>query len=107
MGAITGTIQGAALGAGGNFKLVTVTATVAAASDTITLTEATSGIKSIAAVVGAVITAGADAAFSYLQVSASGLVITIVSLEQDGTAATDFTGTTVAVTVLGKTGEGS
>lgn len=100
MGAITGTLAGSTEFAGGH-KLITVTATIAAASDTITLTEAAHGIKAITGIVGATITGGADAAFSYLQASYSGLVITVVSLEQDGTPATDFTGTTVEIAVLG------
>lgn len=100
MGAITGTLDGATVFAGEK-KLITVTATVAAASDTITLTKATHGISSIDAIVGVAITGGLDAAFTNVQVSYSGLVLTVVSVEQDGTAATDFTGTTVAITVLG------
>lgn len=83
------------------FKLVVFNATILNNSDTVVLTQAQTGIQSIAAVVGAVITAGLDAAFSYLQVSASAMTVTIASFEQDGTVATDFTGTTVTVTVLG------
>lgn len=103
MGAITGTLAGNTE-FGGNTKLITVTATVAAASDTITLTAAShGGVKSILGIVGATITGGLDAAFTNIQVSYSGLVITIVSVEQDGTAATDFTGTTVEIALLIKT----
>lgn len=87
----------------GKYKLITVNATIGSASDTIVLTEAQTGCVAIAGVVGAVITAGGDAAFSYLQVSASSMTITVVSFEQDGTPATDFTGTTVTITVLGQT----
>lgn len=87
----------------GKFKLIVVTATVGSASDTIVLTEAQTGVVELAAPVGAVITAGLDAAFSYLQVAVSSMTITITSFEQDGTPATDFTGTTVAISVLGKT----
>lgn len=100
MGAITGTVD-VGTEFGGSHKLVTVTATVAAASDTITLTEATHGIKAITGIVGCVITGGQDAAFTAVSASYSGLVITVTSVEQDGTAATDFTGTTVSVTVIG------
>lgn len=102
MGAITGTVI-AATSFPGKFKIITVSATIASTSDTITLTEANTGVISLHGPVGAVITGGLDAAFSYLQVSVSGMVITVASFEQDGTVATDFTGTTVAVTVLGKT----
>ncbi|MBI4396364.1 MAG: hypothetical protein HY548_04660 [Elusimicrobia bacterium] len=100
MGAITGT-KAVLTEFSGEKKILTVTATVASSSDTITLTQATHGIGTIDAVVGAVITGGLDAAFTTIQVSYSGLVITVDSFEQDGTAATDFTGTTVAVTVVG------
>ena len=101
MGAITGTLAKITEFAG-DYKLVCLTATVAAASDTITLTQATHGISEITGIVGAVITGGLDAAFTNIQVSFSGLVLTVVSVEEDGTAATDFTGTTISVTVLGK-----
>ena len=97
MAAITGTLAGNTEFAG-THKLITVTATVGASSDTITLTAADhGGAASIVGIVGATITGGLDAAFSYIQVSYSGLVITVDSFEQDGTAATDFTGTTVEI----------
>lgn len=102
MGAITGTLIGPTEFAG-NFRLIVVTATCASASDTITLTEANTGCRSISAVIGAVITGGLDTLFSYLQVSASGLVVTVVSFAAAGTSATDFTGTTVTITLLGNT----
>jgi hypothetical protein len=102
MGAITGTLAGNTEFAG-DHKIITVTATIAAASDTITLTAANhAGIVSIVGILGATITGGLDAAFSYLQVSYSGLVVTVASFEQDGTAATDFTGTTVEIALLVK-----
>lgn len=101
MAAITGTLAKTTEFAG-DYKLVSVTATVGSASDTITLTAATHGISEITAIVGAVITGGLDAAFTNIQVSYSGLVLTVVSVEQDGTAATDFTGKSIAITVIGK-----
>lgn len=102
MGAVTGTLAGNTEFSG-KHKLITVTATIASASDTITLTAADhGGVSEIVGIVGATITGGLDAAFSYLQVSFSGLVVTVASFEQDGTAATDFTGTTVAVALLVK-----
>ena len=100
MADITGTL-GVGTELAGVYQMVTVTATVAAASDTITLTAADHGITAITSIVGAVVTGGLDAAFTNIQVSFSGLVLTVVSIEQDGTAATDFTGTTVSITVLG------
>jgi len=103
MGAITGTLAGNTEFSG-EVKLITVTAPVAASSDTITLTAAShGGAVSIVGIVGATITGGLDAAFSMIQVSYSGLVITVASFEQDGTAATDFTGTTVEIALLIKT----
>jgi len=102
MGAITGTKVADTVFAG-NRKIITITAPVASASDTITLTEATHGIKAIIGLVGAVITGGLDAAFTGIQVSFSGLVITVVSVEQDGTASTEWTGTTVEIGVIGST----
>lgn len=103
MGAITGTLASSTEFAGSK-KLVTLTATVGTADDTMTLTEATHGIKSLDSIVGAVITGGLDAAFTTIQVaitSASNMTVQVKSFEQDGTAATDFTGTTVAVSLLG------
>ena len=100
MGAITGTLDyGGELG--GNTRLVVVTAPVAAASDTITLTKATHGISAITAIVGAVITGGHDTDFTVLEVSYSGLVITVASDDAEGTSADEFTGTTVSITVIG------
>ena len=97
MGAIVGTVAKITEFAGTE-KLAVITAPVAAASDTIDLSATFSTISGI---VGAVITAGMDTAFSYIQVSFSGTTLTVVSLEQDGTAATDFTGTTISIGVLG------
>lgn len=74
---------------------------IASASDTLTLTLADNGITSIDTVVGT-ISGGQDAAFTAINVSFSGLVITIASVEQDGTAATEFTGTTVNLVVVGE-----
>ena len=101
MGAITGTLAKRSE-LSGDYKLFIITATLAAASDQITLTEAIHGISEIAGIVGAVITGGMDTDFSEIQVSYSGLVITIVSKQPDGQAADEFTGTTVSITVLGK-----
>lgn len=103
MGAITGTSVYAGELAG-ETRLLHLTATVAASSDTITLTAADhGGVTSIVGIVGAVITGGLDAAFTFIQVSYSGLVITVASFGEDGLAATDFTGTTIALTLEIKT----
>ena|SRR3990167_8690037 len=103
MGAITGTKVYAGEYAG-EVKILLVTATVAADSDTITLTAAAhGGVTSIVGILGSVITGGIDAAFEFIQVSYSGLVITVASFGEDGLVATDFTGTTVAISLLIKT----
>lgn len=103
MGAITATL-GSSTEFAGEKKLVSLTATVASSDDSMTLTTADHGITSLDSVVGAVITGGLDAAFSFIQVSisdADNMIIRVKSFEQDGTAATDFTGTTIALGVLG------
>lgn len=103
MGAITGTLVGNTEFQG-EFKLITVTAPIAAASDTITLTAADhGGATSIVAIVGHALTGGVDAAFAVAQVSFSGLVITVVTVKADGTASDEWTGTTIELAVLIKT----
>ena len=100
MGAIVGTkTVGTELA--GIYKLVHLTATIASASDTITITEAAHGISTITGIIGAVVTGGVDADFSTIQVSFSGLTITIVSKQPGGAAADEFTGTTIALTLIG------
>lgn len=103
MGAIVGTKVYAGELAG-EVRLLTVTAPVGSASDTITLTAAShGGVTSIVGIVGAVITGGLDDSFTALQVSFSDLVLTVVTLEADGTVSDEWTGTTVAITLLVKT----
>jgi len=103
MSAITGTKNYAGEFAG-EVRLLTVRATLQSASDTITLTPAAhGGVTEIVDVVGAVITGGMDDDFQAVQVSFSGLVLTVVSTEGDGTAAEDFTGHLVTITLLIKT----
>lgn len=103
MGAITAALAEGTEFAGGK-KLVTLTTTVASADDSFTLTTATHGIKAIDSIVGHAITGGLDAAFCFLQVTisdADNMIVQVKSFEEDGTAATDFTGTTIAVSLLG------
>lgn len=101
MAAITGTLVSQILSRGAGTKQIQITATLTSASDTITLTAATHGIRAITGIVGAVVTGGLDAAFTSIQVSFSGLVLTVVSLNEAGISATDWTGTTVSITVNG------
>lgn len=102
MALLTQTLVAATEFAGG-FKLIVVTASVGSSSDTIVLTEAQVGCRSISGLVGAVVTGGLDANFSYLQVTFSSMTITIASFKATGSAADDFTGTTVSIAVLGNT----
>ena len=87
MAAITGTVA-KSTEFSGDYKLVCLNATIGSASDTITLTLADHGVREIAEIVGLVIKSGQDAAFITASASFSGLVITVTSVEQDGTAAT-------------------
>ena len=87
MGIVTGTLAYSTQLAGK--RLAIITATLAATSDTITLTTATHGIRTIYGVFANIET-GMGANFATLQVSFSGLVITIVSLNAAGAAATSF-----------------
>lgn len=75
-------------------RLIVVTAPISSADDAITLSLATHGVRTLYGVIGQ-ITGGMDADFQSLQISHSGLVITIVSKQADGAAADEFTGTTV------------
>jgi len=101
MGAITGTIA-KTTEFSGQYKILCLTATIAAASDTITLTEADHKVSEIGAILGLVITGGQDDGFMVVSASYSGLVVTVVSLGEDGLAADEFTGTTIALTLLVK-----
>jgi hypothetical protein len=103
MAAITGTKSYAGEFAG-EVKILTLTAPIGSASDTITLTAAAhGGVVEIVSFIGGGITGGLDADFATIQVSYSGLVITIVSKQADGAAADEFTGTTVALSFLVRT----
>src|SRR3990167_7348833 len=103
MGAITG-IKVYAGEWAGEVKILLVTAPVASASDTITLTAAAhGGATEIVGILGATITGGLDDFFTALQASYSGLVITVVTLEADGTVSDEWTGTTIALSLLIKT----
>jgi hypothetical protein len=101
MGAITGTKVSLTEFAGQQ-KILLITATIAATSDTITLTEATHGITEIVGILGHTITGGMDADFTSMQVSFSGLVLTVVTKQADGAASDEFTGTTCSIALLVK-----
>lgn len=99
MGAITGT-KVVNTEFAGTKKIGWITATVASASDTVTLTQAEHGFSNLDVAIP-IITAGFDAAFVHCEAEVNGLVITVTSKEADGTAATDFTGTTIGLLVIG------
>ena len=85
----------------GSFKLLSMyNLAVASASDTMTLTQADNGISSIQNVIVSA-NAGVDAAFTAVACSFSGLVVTITSIEEDGTASTAWSDTTVNLLVIG------
>lgn len=85
----------------GKFKIVTLTCTPGSASDTVVLTQRETGIQSIAHVIGVNITTGADANLLTAHVTFSAMTLTIVTKGADGLAATDWTGASISITVLG------
>lgn len=100
MGAITGTFA-KATEFSGDYKVLKITCIPASASDTVTLTLATHGISEILAVIPS-LTAGYDAALAGIFATFSGLVITVVTTASAGTAATDWTGATAELIVIGR-----
>lgn len=102
MGAITPTLGGKTEFAG-DYKFIKITCVPASASDTLTLTLATHGISEILAVTGR-LTAGYDAELAAIRTTFSGLVITAVTRGADGLAASDWTGATATLFVIGRSG---
>jgi len=96
MGAITGTNQ-VLTEFGGDYRIHVIYATVASASDTITLTSAAHNISTIQAIIGGGIRSGMGANFATLQITFSGLVITVASFNAAGAAATTFGAVTVTL----------
>lgn len=102
MAAITGTlVKGTELS--GDYKIVLLDIVPGSASDTVTLTAATHGITEIAAVYAGIKT-GQDAALAGIFPTFSGLVITVTTTAAAGTAATDWTGATAQLLVIGRSG---
>ena len=86
----------------GDWKVLVKTVTPEAASDTLTLVQATDKVTEIAAVI-AVIESGLDANFTIVQASFSGLVITLKGLKADGaTPADDWTGASVRLIIVAR-----
>jgi len=101
MGAIAGT-KVVDTEMAGDWKILVKTVVPAAASDTLTLVRATDKVTEIAAVIP-VFEAGLDAANTILQVSFSGLVITIKQVKADGaTAANDWTGVSIRLIIIAR-----
>jgi hypothetical protein len=100
MGTPTGTLAGYTEFAG-DYKLIKITFVPVAASDTVTLTAATHGISEILFEI-VKLTAGYDAALTNIFSDHSGLVITVTSTAAAGTAATDWTGATAELLVIGR-----
>ena len=86
----------------GEYKLISMyNLAIASASDTMTLSFADNNVASIQNVIVCA-NAGQDAAFTAVAVSFSSLVITITSVEEDGTASTAWTDTTVNLLAIVK-----
>lgn len=101
MAAITNT-GGLTTEFGGEYKIVAFDGLVlTSASEALTLTAAANSITEIKTVM-AQPTGTIDAAFQTVSADFSGLVVTITSFAGAGTAATDFTGTTCNLIVIGK-----
>lgn len=97
MAAITGTLVKRTELAGAE-KLHVVTATITSASDTI---DCSAMCTAITGIVGLVITAGQDAQFTAVSASFSGTTLTVKSVEQDGTASTAWSDTTISISFIG------
>jgi len=86
----------------GEYKLLPLNdLSITTSSDALTLSYADNGISEITSIIGGV-SGGLDAGFSYIETSYSGLVVTVASFKNDGTAADEFTGTTVNLLIIGK-----
>jgi hypothetical protein len=104
MGAITATLPSpGSTEFSGDYKVLKITCVPASASDTLTLTLATHGISEILFTIPK-LTAGYDAALAGAFTTHSGLVITLVTTASAGTAATDWTGATAEILVIGRSG---
>lgn len=100
MGAVTGT-KALLTEFSGDYKVLKLTIIPASASDTVTLTLATHGIREIIFVTGK-LTAGYDSALTDIYTTYSGLVITVVTTKDSAAAATDWTGATAELLVIGR-----
>lgn len=83
---------------GGRQKVKIFTVTPTTSTDTVDLS---SYFSTIDAVIPNII-AGMDAALTLVQPSISTTTVTLYTFEQDGTVATDFTGASIKLVVLGE-----
>ena len=98
MAALTGTVAHITPLAAKRILILTTTAPTSA-SDAVTLTLATHGVRTIYAVIP-IIQAGLSADFATISVSFSGLVITLVSKNAAGAAATAWTDVTLRLVCI-------
>ena len=86
----------------GEYKMLSMyNLAIASASDTMTLTWADNGMSEIQSVFVCV-NAGQDSDFTSVMANFSGLVITIDSVQEDGTNSDTWSDTTVNLIVIGK-----
>ena len=97
MAAITATLVRTLDASSGTRKIKIFTMTPEADGDTVALATWFSSVESVIVV----ISAGMDAALSFVQGVASGTSVTVTELEADGTAATDWTGAELTMWVEG------
>ena len=86
----------------GEYKLLALNGlSITTASDALTLSYANNGISEIATVVGGV-SGGLSTTFCFIETSFTGLVVTVESFEQDGSASTGWGDATVNLLIVGK-----
>lgn len=98
MAALTPTLVKAYDLGGGTSQLKVFTVTPEANGDTVDLSGHFSAIDHV----DANISGGMDAALSIVQAVESSLTVTLTELEQDGTAATDWTGAEITIRAYGQ-----
>ena len=97
MAALTPTLVKSIDLGGGQYQMKIFTVTPQANGDTVDLSSYFDTILSVQAD----IIAGMDAALTVISPAFSGTSVTLTELEQDGTAATDWTGASVKLVVIG------
>jgi hypothetical protein len=86
----------------GEYKMLALAQlSITTASEAITLSYAENGITEITTIVGG-ISGGCSTTFSYLETSFSGLVVTVASFVEAGTASTGWGSATVDLLIIGK-----